>query len=567
MYYWQWPASGVGSHTYYWDGDQYCGGDYGGGDLTADFSDPYDWANMVDSCDLGCSPDASAALAELNSEVGIAFNMDYSACGSGASVARALAVYPTFFKYSPEIRKDDRINNTLESWFALIQDEINAGRVIQYRINMHSIVCDGWREQGSQYEYHMNYGWAGSSTAWYVLDNLYCYWISGDVCPANEEFMITHIMPQAEPVISCVGQVLDDSAGDGDGHAEAGESGSLSVTIVNNGWDAENVMGELTTDDPNVNVTISTASFGALIPWGDEGSTETDFVFSVDPSCPDPHVAMFELTVTSTGGYTVVDTLHLFIGQTAGFADDMDGGAGYWTHAPVLHTYNDQWHLETHSFHSGSYSWKAGGAGSDNYVDMHDGGLVTPPFLLPINAQLTFWQWIDAELDAEPGWAWDGGIVMISPGDGSWTQITPNGGYPYSIVDNPASPFAAGTPCFSGTHDWTEVAFDLSGYSGVVQLMFRFGSDGYVTQEGWYIDDVAVTSMGCCLIRGDADRNGMLDISDLTYYVDYMFAGGPIPVCEEEGDFNADGVLDISDLTYYTDYMFNGGPPPPICLF
>jgi hypothetical protein len=428
-------------------------------------------------------------------------------------------------------------------------------------------VCDGWREQGDQYEYHMNYGWAGNSTAWYVLDNLYCSWIDGDVCPADEEFMITHIMPQTVPVISCIGQTFDDSAGDADGHAEAGESGSLGVTIINNGWDAENVTGELTTDDPYVNITVSTTSFGAMIPWGDEGSSETDFVFSINPSCPDPHVAVFELTVTATGGYTAVDTVLLYVGQAAGFSDDMDGGAGYWMHAPVLNTYNDQWHQETYRSHSGSDSWKAGGAGSDNYVDMHDGGLVTPPFLVPTSAELTFWHWIDAEPDGTPGWGWDGGIVMISAGDGNWSQIFPVGGYPDSIVDNPASPFEGGTPCFSGLHDWTEVAFDLSGYSGVAQLMFRFGSDGYVTEEGWYIDDVAVVSTSCCVVRGDSDHNGSLDISDLTYYVDYMFAGGPAPICWDEGDYNADGTLDISDLTYYADYMFNGGPIPPICLF
>ena len=36
---------------------------------------------------------------------------------------------------------------------------------------------------------------------------------------------------------------------------------------------------------------------------------------------------------------------------------------------------------------------------------------------------------------------------------------------------------------------------DLTAYEGQnVQIRFRFASDGYVTQEGWYIDDISITS-------------------------------------------------------------------------
>jgi hypothetical protein len=101
---------------------------------------------------------------------------------------------------------------------------------------------------------------------------------------------------------------------------------------------------------------------------------------------------------------------------------------------------------------------------------------------------------MDAEIE-DPTWAWDGGIVEISiDGGDTWTQIMPEGGYPYKIMDNPASPFDPGTPCFSGSHDWQQEEFDLSAYEGEAYVRFRFGSDGYVTEEGWYIDDMEVTS-------------------------------------------------------------------------
>lgn len=73
---------------------------------------------------------------------------------------------------------------------------------------------------------------------------------------------------------------------------------------------------------------------------------------------------------------------------------------------------------------------------------------------------------------------------------------------------------------------------------------------------------------GCCLgDRGNVDNSpdDAADISDLTFLVEYLFGGGPAPVCEDEA--NLDGLfgVDIADLTYIVEYLFVGGPPPPPC--
>ena len=202
MKYWNWPPSGTGSLTYTWDGDQSCGGDVGGGNLSATFSDTYDWANMPDSCDMGCTPTQEAALAELCYEVGVAFEMDYGACGSGTWTYMALNVFPTYFKYDSSIDREDRVDHSAASWFSTIQAEINSSRPMQYRIYRHSIVCDGWRDTGGQNQYHMNYGWGGSHTTWFTIDSLYCYWVEGDTCPIVEEYLIRNIFPDYEPTPS-----------------------------------------------------------------------------------------------------------------------------------------------------------------------------------------------------------------------------------------------------------------------------------------------------------------------------------------------------------------------------
>ena len=69
----------------------------------------------------------------------------------------------------------------------------------------------------------------------------------------------------------------------------------------------------------------------------------------------------------------------------------------------------------------------------------------------------------------------------------------------------------------------------------------------------------------CCSTPGDANHDSKVDISDLTYYVDFMFSGGTGPICTEEFDVDNNCSQDISDLTYFISFMFSGGPPPAPC--
>ncbi|MFQ6103842.1 MAG: S8 family serine peptidase [Candidatus Glassbacteria bacterium] len=187
------------------------------------------------------------------------------------------------------------------------------------------------------------------------------------------------------------------------------------------------------------------------------------------------------------------ETRILALPLKTGFSDAMETGAPGWTHDNVTPGYVDQWHLSTQRNHTagGTTSWKCGSTGGGDYANYLDAGLETPTIDLQENSSLFFWHWIDAEV-YNSSQAWDGAIVEISINGGAFEQITPVGGYPYTIYPNDASPFEPGTPCFSGTYDWQQEEFDLTGYSGDAVIRFRFGSDGYVTQEGWYIDDVII---------------------------------------------------------------------------
>ena len=64
-------------------------------------------------------------------------------------------------------------------------------------------------------------------------------------------------------------------------------------------------------------------------------------------------------------------------------------------------------------------------------------------------------------------------------------------------------------------------------------------------------------------IRGDANNDGIQDISDSMFLLTYLFGAGDPPACEEACDINDDGYQDISDAIYLLGFLFSGGPAPP----
>ncbi len=62
--------------------------------------------------------------------------------------------------------------------------------------------------------------------------------------------------------------------------------------------------------------------------------------------------------------------------------------------------------------------------------------------------------------------------------------------------------------------------------------------------------------------HGDANADGVIDIGDVVYLINYLFKGGLSPHPLEAGDGNCDLVVDIGDVVYLINYLFKGGPPP-----
>ena len=64
-------------------------------------------------------------------------------------------------------------------------------------------------------------------------------------------------------------------------------------------------------------------------------------------------------------------------------------------------------------------------------------------------------------------------------------------------------------------------------------------------------------------VRGDANEDGVLDVSDAIRILTGLFVSGGSPGCVDAADANDDGQVDLSDAIYDLSYLFLGGPSPP----
>jgi hypothetical protein len=64
-------------------------------------------------------------------------------------------------------------------------------------------------------------------------------------------------------------------------------------------------------------------------------------------------------------------------------------------------------------------------------------------------------------------------------------------------------------------------------------------------------------------MRGDANSDARLDVSDIMYLVNYLYKDGREPAIFDASDVNFDQALDIRDATYLIGYFYKQGPPPP----
>ncbi len=80
------------------------------------------------------------------------------------------------------------------------------------------------------------------------------------------------------------------------------------------------------------------------------------------------------------------------------------------------------------------------------------------------------------------------------------------------------------------------------------------------------IDEVRISKIAR-LPRGYINSDGLINLSDIIYAVNYIFKGGPPPIPRIDiGDVNCDCKVNLVDIIYLVNYIFKGGCKPCILL-
>jgi hypothetical protein len=90
--------------------------------------------------------------------------------------------------------------------------------------------------------------------------------------------------------------------------------------------------------------------------------------------------------------------------------------------------------------------------------------------------------------------------------------------------------------------------------------MIRFARSDAVTyapqQDTLYCTGIGFSD------RGDATGDGVINVADVMYMINFLYRSGPYPVSFEAGDANCDDDHSLLDIVFLINYLYRGGLPP-----
>jgi len=93
-------------------------------------------------------------------------------------------------------------------------------------------------------------------------------------------------------------------------------------------------------------------------------------------------------------------------------------------------------------------------------------------------------------------------------------------------------------------------------------------SANYNLDPGYWSTVMAARGACSCPYRGDLNSDGVPDVFDIIYLIDYVFSSGPQPPIDptcpqiDRGDVDCNGVDDVFDVVHMIDYVFSAGKAP-----
>lgn len=115
------------------------------------------------------------------------------------------------------------------------------------------------------------------------------------------------------PALTVENYEIIETAGNGNGIPDPGETVNIQVSLINVGVGAANgISGILSTTNPFLTINQNTASFPNLSP-GQSGISSQPYVLSISPSCPQDTLVTTSLNITAGGGYQRTAALYFTV--------------------------------------------------------------------------------------------------------------------------------------------------------------------------------------------------------------------------------------------------------------
>ena len=251
--------------------------------------------------------------------------------------------------------------------------------------------------------------------------------------------------------------------------------------------DAANVSLSLSSDNALINITAGTINIGNIASRTTVNNNQ-NLSFTIGSTMPaDVNVKMF-VTVSTAGTAMFTDTLSFITGTPIMvFADTTNDPLLLWNITSTPTT--PKWEATNLSFHSLPTSFtdsKTGSYSNNATVTM----ILKNAVDLSTNAhpRLSFWTKYDIESN------YDYGQVEISTNNGStFTPLAGNYTEPGTGTFQPN-----GEPLYDGVQsNWVNEEIDLTNFnSSQAKLKFELKTDGSVTKDGWFIDDIGILVYG-----------------------------------------------------------------------
>ncbi len=258
---------------------------------------------------------------------------------------------------------------------------------------------------------------------------------------------------------------------------------------------------------------------------------------------------------------------------------------------------NNQFSISTGRYHSAPSSFFSGSQNS-----IFHSLASTNPHQVAAGDSLKFWTYYNLETDFDYAYievSADGINYSAIPGNIT-TNYNPNGNN-------------QGNGITGASGGWIQGLFSLASFAGQI-LYFRISyiTDGYVFNEGIYIDDIypsevfgiqntisssltdttyhftnrtedtyyykvraqdAENQWGpysdilnvyakSASVCGDVNQNGSINILDVSSLINYLYRGGSAPDPISIMDVNNSGETNIIDVSYIINYLYKSGPAP-----